>query len=86
MKLAQAEEFLAGIQKVANRISVGAIVAALLISSSLLMRVATPFKILGYPGLAMLGYMAAAAIAFYLVISILMNDRRDRERAKMKGR
>ena len=86
MKLAQAEEFLAGIQKVANRISVGTIVAALLISSSLLMRVQTRFTILGYPGLAMLGYIAAAAIAFYLVISILMNDRKDRERAKMKGR
>ena len=86
MKLAQAEEFLAGMQKVANRISVGAIVAALLISSSLLMRVQTPFTILGYPGLAMLGYLAAAAIAFYMVISILVHDRKDRESAKMKGR
>lgn len=86
MKLAQAEEFLAGMQKVANRISVGAIVAALLISSSLLMRVQTPFQILGYPGLAMLGYIVAAGIAFYLVISILVNDRKDRESAKMKGR
>ena len=86
IKFMQAEEFLAGLQHVANRISVGAIVAALLISSSLLMRVETRFRIFGYPGLAMLGYLAAAAIAFYLVINILRTDRRDRERAKLKGR
>ena len=86
IKMAQAEEFLAGVQKVANRISVGMIIAALLISSSLLMRVETRFRFLGYPVLAMLGYTAAAAIGFYLVISILMSDRQDRERAKMKGR
>jgi ubiquinone biosynthesis protein len=84
IKLTQAEEFLAGIHKIANRIAVGAIIAALLVSSSLMMRVDTGHKILGYPALAMIGYVIAAAAAVYVVASILMRDRKDQERAKMK--
>ncbi len=86
IKVAQAEEFLSGIHKVANRITVGVVIAALLISSSLMTRVPTRFQLFGYPGLAMLGYLAAFAAAAYLVVTTLMNDRRDKERAKIKGR
>jgi ubiquinone biosynthesis protein len=81
IKLTQAELFLAGIHKVANRITVGAVVAALLISSTMLMRVPSRFSILGYPGLAVLGYVISFAIAIYLVASILLRDRQDEERA-----
>ena len=86
IKLNQAEEFLGGIHKVANRITVGVIIAALLISSSMMMRVETSFRIFGYPGLAVLGYLLASAAAFYLIVSTFMRDREDRERAKMKGK
>lgn len=86
IKLTQAEEFLAGIHKIANRITVGVIIAALLISSSMMMRVPSRFNLLGYPGLAVVGYLIAAIAGIYLVVSILMRDREDRERAKMKGR
>jgi ubiquinone biosynthesis protein len=86
IKLTQAEEFLGGIHKIANRITVGVIIAALLVSSSMMMRVETSFRIFGYPGLAVLGYLLASAAAFYLVISTFMRDREDRERAKMKGK
>src|SRR5688500_2853778 len=86
IKLTQAEEFLGGIHKIANRITVGVIIAALLISSSLMARVPTRFTIAGYPGIAVLGYLLASVAAFYLVISTLMRDREDRERAKMKGK
>jgi ubiquinone biosynthesis protein len=85
IKLTQAEVFLAGIHKIANRITVGFIVAALLISSTLLMRVPSRFSILGYPGLAVMGYVISFAIAVYLVISILSRDRQDEEKAKTKG-
>lgn len=85
IKLTQAEVFLAGIHKIANRITVGFIVAALLISSTLLMRVPSRFSILGYPGLAVIGYVISFAIAVYLVVSILSRDRQDEERAKTKG-
>jgi ubiquinone biosynthesis protein len=78
IKLLQAEEFLAGMHKIANRITVGLVIAALLVSSSLMMRVV--------PGLAMAGYLLASAAAFYLIISTLSRDRKDQERAKLKSK
>lgn len=78
LKLAQAEEFLAGIHKVANRITVGVIVAAIVIASALMMRTA--------PALAMIGYVVSALIGLYLVVSVLIQDRRDQERAKKKAK
>jgi predicted unusual protein kinase regulating ubiquinone biosynthesis (AarF/ABC1/UbiB family) len=86
IKLTQAEEFLGGIHKIANRITVGVVIAALLVSSSMMMRVPTSFTIFGYPGLAVLGYLLASAAGFYLVISTFVGDRRDQERAKLKGK
>jgi ubiquinone biosynthesis protein len=86
IKLTQAEEFLGGIHKIANRITVGVIIAALLVSSSMMMRVPTRFTIFGSPGLAVLGYLLASVAAFYLVVSTLMRDREDREKAKLKGK
>jgi len=86
IKLTQAEEFLGGIHKIANRITVGVVIAALLISSSLIMRVPSSFTIFGYPGLAVLGYLLASAAGFYLVLSTIVRDRKDQEKAKIKGR
>ena len=63
-----------GMQKVANRITVGLILAALIIGAALLMRVETSFRLFGYPGLAILLFLAAAAGGLMLVISIVMND------------
>ena len=78
VKFVQAEEFLAGIHKIANRITVGVIVAAIVIASALMMRT--------QPALAMTGYIGATIIGLYLVISTLLHDRRDQERAKLKGK
>ncbi|MGZ8779796.1 MAG: ABC1 kinase family protein [Thermoanaerobaculia bacterium] len=86
IKLTQAEEFLRGIHKIANRITVGIVIAALLVSSSMMMRVPTTFTIFGYPGLAVLGYVLASAAGFYLVLSTMLRDRKDQEKAKFKGR
>jgi predicted unusual protein kinase regulating ubiquinone biosynthesis (AarF/ABC1/UbiB family) len=86
IKLTQAEEFLAGMHKIANRITVGVVIAALLISSSMMMRVPTSFTIFGYPGIAVLGYLLASAAAFYLILSTILRDRKDQEKAKFKGR
>ena len=41
---------LEGLQKVANRITLGLILAAMIIGAAMLMRVETTFRILGYPG------------------------------------
>lgn len=64
-----------GFQKVANRIAVGLIVAALIIGATQLMHVRTTFQIFGYPGLAILCFIAAAGIGFWLVLSVLVSDR-----------
>jgi hypothetical protein len=78
IKLSQAEELLSGIHKVANRITIGIVIAALLISSSLMIRV--------YPNFALIGYILASIAGFYLVISTIVRDRRDREKAGIKGK
>ncbi len=80
IKLTQAEIFLSGIHKVANRITVGVVIAALLLSSSLIMRYP------GKEGFAMIGYIIAAIAAVYLIVSTLVKDHRDEERAKLKGK
>ena len=63
-----------GFQKIANRISSGIILAALIIGASLLMRVDTPFQLFGYSGLAILCFLAAAVGGFWLVIGIFIQD------------
>jgi predicted unusual protein kinase regulating ubiquinone biosynthesis (AarF/ABC1/UbiB family) len=86
VKATQAEMFLAGIHKVANRITVGLVIAALLLSSSLIMRYPSRTMLFGYPAFAMVGYIVAAIAAIYLIVSTLVRDHRDEERAKMKGK
>jgi hypothetical protein len=63
-----------GMQKVANRITLGLILAALIVGAALLMKVETSFQLFGYPGLAILLFLAAAAGATALAVSILMTD------------
>jgi ubiquinone biosynthesis protein len=70
-------------QKVANRITVGLVLAALIIGAALMMRVETSFQLFGYPGLAILLFLAAAAGGVMLVFSILMNDVKARRNVKV---
>ena len=69
-----------GLQKVANRIALGVVLAALIVGAAMLMRVETPFTILGYPGLAMLLFLAAAAGGFWMAWTILAGDVKTRSR------
>jgi predicted unusual protein kinase regulating ubiquinone biosynthesis (AarF/ABC1/UbiB family) len=71
-----------GMQKVANRISLGVILAALIVGAALLMRVDTPFRLFGYPGLAILLFLAAAAGGVALAVSILVSDIRSKRRPR----
>ena len=63
-----------GFQKVANRISIGVIIAALIIGAALLMRIPSTFTIWGYPGLAMIFFCTAAVIGLWLVLRMMMKD------------
>lgn len=62
------------LQKIANRIALGLVLAALIVGAALLMQVRTSFTILGYPGFAMLLFLMAAACGFILVLTIFLND------------
>jgi len=63
-------------QKVANRISLSLILASLIVGAALLMRVSTRFTILGYPGLAILCFLAAAAGGIAMAVQIQFYDQR----------
>ena len=70
---------LEGLQKVANRITLGLVVAALIVGAALLMRVETSFRIFGYPGLAMILFLLAAAAGGMLIFSIVFYDEKRRK-------
>ncbi|HEU5210069.1 MAG TPA: AarF/UbiB family protein [Longimicrobiales bacterium] len=70
-------ELITGIQKVANRITTGLILAALIIGAAMLMQVETSWTILGYPGLAMLFFLIAGLGGIVLVLDIFLTDRKN---------
>jgi ubiquinone biosynthesis protein len=63
-----------GLQKIANRITVGLVLAALIIGAALMMRVETNFRLFGYPGLAVICFLLAAGGGAILVVNTLLND------------
>jgi predicted unusual protein kinase regulating ubiquinone biosynthesis (AarF/ABC1/UbiB family) len=67
-------EIIEGLQKVANRIALGLVLAALIVGAAMLMQVRTTFTILGYPGLAMLLFMAAAGGGLWMAWIIVARD------------
>lgn len=64
------------VQKVANRISTGLIIAALIIASAMLMRSEGGPRLFGYPALATLLFLVAAALGLGIVVSALLRDRK----------
>ncbi|MDQ2971070.1 MAG: AarF/ABC1/UbiB kinase family protein [Acidobacteriota bacterium] len=74
-----------GLQKTANRIALGLVLAALIVGAALLMQVPTTFRILGYPGLAILFFLAATAGGVALIASIIWSDRPQRRRRPGSG-
>jgi predicted unusual protein kinase regulating ubiquinone biosynthesis (AarF/ABC1/UbiB family) len=71
---------MSGFQKVANRIATGLVLAALIVGSAMLLQVPTSFRILGYPGFAILFFLAAAAGGVALLLNILLSDLPQRKR------
>ncbi len=76
--LRDGSDLLVGLQKVANRIAMGLVLAALIVGAAMLMQVETAFRILGYPGLAMLCFAGAVLGGLWLVVDIFLHDRRMR--------
>jgi len=69
-------ELMRGLQKLANRLTMGLVLAALIVGAAMLVRVDTSSKLFGYPTLAILCFLGAVACAALLLLSILRADRR----------
>lgn len=67
-------KLMTGFQKVANRITVGLILAALIIGAALLARIDSSFRWLGYPVLATVFFLLAATGGVILMVRILFYD------------
>jgi predicted unusual protein kinase regulating ubiquinone biosynthesis (AarF/ABC1/UbiB family) len=65
---------LSGLQKVANRITLGLILAALIVGAAMIMRVETTFRLFGYPGLAMILFIIAGMGGLWLAVTIITHD------------
>lgn len=68
-------KLLSGFQKIANRITMGLLMAALIVGAAMLMRVSTSFRLFGYPGIAIIFFSIAAVGALALMLQILRDDR-----------
>ncbi len=76
VKAVDADLLMEGIQKIANRVTSGLVLAAMIIGASLLMRIETSWQILGYPGLAMVFFIFAAAGGVWLLANIFLQDQK----------
>ncbi|NGX83421.1 AarF/UbiB family protein [Aequorivita sp. KMM 9714] len=74
------QRFTGAFQKVANRITAGLIIAALIIGAAMLVRVPSSWTIAGYPGFAFILFVIAAIIGLYLLYEILLKDESKKEK------
>lgn len=65
-------------QKVADRITLGLVLAALINGAAMLTHTPSPFMILGYPGLAIICFVLAALAGFALIVHITIYDQKAR--------
>ncbi len=70
-------KLLKGFHRVANRITVGLILSALIIGAAMMMNIESRFTLFGYPGLAIIFFLAAALGGLILVFNILIKDSKD---------
>jgi ubiquinone biosynthesis protein len=69
-------QLLAVLQRLANRLASGLVVASLVVGAALMMQVPTKSTILGYPSIAMVCFALAATGGLVLLLSVVLADRR----------
>jgi hypothetical protein len=77
-----ARHLLNGFEKIANRVTTGIILAALIVGAALMMRIESSFQIFGYPGIAMICFLIAIGGSGWLVLGILWKDYQDKRKRK----
>lgn len=85
VRLVDEAQILTGLHHMANRLSIALILAALIVGASLLTRVPSTLSVLGYPVVAVLFFLAAAAGGVGLVWAIWRGDRESRRKAEGRG-
>jgi ubiquinone biosynthesis protein len=73
---------LQGLNRTANRITAGLILAAMIVGAALLMRVPTDFTLFGYPGIAMIFFLLAGGGGVILLFNIFTQDAKEKRRAR----
>jgi predicted unusual protein kinase regulating ubiquinone biosynthesis (AarF/ABC1/UbiB family) len=76
------ERLLVVLQRIANRVVLGIVIAATILGAALLMRVPTAHQIWGYPAIAILCFLVAVIGGGTLSAWILVSDRRIAKRAR----
>jgi predicted unusual protein kinase regulating ubiquinone biosynthesis (AarF/ABC1/UbiB family) len=72
--------FLRGLHRMANRVAIGVVLAALIIGAALLSRIRTDVTIAGYPAIAFVLFMIAALGGIWLCLTIAVSDRKLRRK------
>jgi predicted unusual protein kinase regulating ubiquinone biosynthesis (AarF/ABC1/UbiB family) len=80
------KELLRGMQQLANRVTTGLVLAALIVGAAMLTRVQTNVKLLGYPAVAIVCFLLASLGGAALLWSIAVGDRKDRQRHRRQQR
>ena len=78
------KELMRGIQKLANRVTTGLVIAALIIGAAMLMRIDTKSKLFGYPSVAIVCFFVAALAGVWLMLSIVLHDLPQRRRHRRR--
>lgn len=73
-------ELMRGIQKLANRVTAGLVIAALIVGAAMVMRIETDAELFGYPALAVVLFLFASLLGLALVATSLWNDLPQRRR------
>lgn len=76
------QDIMRSVQKLANRVTSGVVIASLVIGAALIMRIPTRSRLFGYPTLAIVLFLMAAASAAWLLISIQLSDLPQRRRRR----
>ncbi len=79
VKATDAKMVVEGIEKVANRITNGLLLAALIVGAALMMRIDTRWRLFGYPGLAIVCFIMSAIGAVVLLYNISVQDHRSKK-------
>jgi predicted unusual protein kinase regulating ubiquinone biosynthesis (AarF/ABC1/UbiB family) len=80
VKAVDAAEVLRGIQTLANRVTTGIVVAALIVGAAMVMRIETDAELFGYPAIAIVLFLLASIAGLWLVTTSLLRDLRPRRR------